>query len=200
MFVPDNFSLTDKNTIKTLINDYGFATLVSVIDERPYATHLPLMVETGEDDEWILFGHMAKANPHWRNLESNKVMAIFQGPHAYVSPTWYANGGVPTWNYMVIHMYGVAKLVDRNQLRNIVEDLSEQYERFRDDPWIPDYADGMLDAIVGFKIIIEEIQGKSKLSQNKDVSDRLNVISGFEQSAGISEIKLAAVMKKNTTN
>src|SRR5579884_840207 len=114
MYIPKHFAVHDPAWIRAFIDEYRFATLVTLADGEPFATHLPLLYEPGAGPNGLLRGHMARANPHWKSFEGSIQLAIFTGPHAYVSPTWYETAGpaVPTWNYTAVHAYGKARVVD----------------------------------------------------------------------------------------
>ena len=142
---------------------------------------------------------MAKANEQWTHFgNENDVLVIYQGPHTYISPSNYEEPGVPTWNYSAIHMYGKASLVnDELELRGIITSLSRKYERNREIPWVPTYPDKMLGAIVGFKVSVERIEAKSKLSQNRSERDRANIIANLKRSGSEGAIGVAKMMEAN---
>ena len=139
---------------------------------------------------------MARANPQWRHFSNGAdVMVLFQGPHAYISPSWYLAPGVPTWNYAVAHVYGSARaLDDPSRIKDIVERLTDKYERNNQPPWTPDYDLGLLQAIVGIEIGIKEVQGKFKLGQNRSAADRAAVASRLEATGSESDSALARLM------
>ncbi len=198
MYIPPIFSEKDEKRIVELIHDYAFATLISCDDEAvPFATHLPLMLEHA--DEWKIYGHMAKANPQWQHFSQDReVLAIFQGPHAYISPTNYQNPIVPTWNYATVHLYGTAKVIgEESKLREIIESLSDKYEKHQASPWIPKYPDKLLDAIVGFELTIKRVEAKSKLSQNRPVEDRQTIINTLDNSSNDNSRGVAKLMREN---
>ena len=196
MYIPDHFRQDDRETLTSLIRDYGFGLLISVVDGSPFVSHIPFLVD-GDSDGLVLRGHVARANPHWRSLGNDEVLAVFQGPHAYVTPTWYRSRGVPTWNYTAVHAYGRARVVqDVEELHRIVLDLSDQNENNFEDPWIPDYEESMLNAIIGLEIEVERIEGKFKISQNKDTADREGVVRGLKGVATDEADALVAIMDK----
>jgi transcriptional regulator len=196
MYIPDHFRLDDRAEVAKLIAEYGFGILVSVVDGIPIATHIPFMVEV-DNENLILLGHVVKANPHWQSLESGEALVIFQGPHSYISPTWYSMPGVPTWNYAVVHIYGTVSLViEHDALHQIVLGLSDQYERNREDPWIPDYDSNMLNAIVGLEIRATRVEGKYKINQNRSKQDRKGVIEALALSGTDHEKAMHDLMKK----
>jgi transcriptional regulator len=197
MYLPAHFEENDRQRILTLVERYGFATLVTTGDEGPFASHLPLMLEDRQG--FVLSGHMARANRQWRHFQGGReVLAIFHGPHAYVSPTHYASPGVPTWNYAVVHMYGKAEIIeDEEQLKQLLETLTHKYEQTASSPWAPDYPDKLLSAIVGFQISVDRMQAKSKLSQNRPAQDRSNIIDGLSSAESDNARALAALMRAN---
>ncbi|MEB4591355.1 FMN-binding negative transcriptional regulator [Candidatus Thiothrix sp. Deng01] len=172
------------------------ATLVTVAKGGPFASHIPLLLEAGEPPR--LVGHLAKANPQWQHFATNsRVMAIFHGAHAYVSPTWYEKPGVPTWNYAAVHVYGRVNLIhDPATLRAQINRMSRHFEGEGEKAWIPAYPDKMLDMIVGFVMEVEEVQAKYKLSQNRSQVDRQNVISVLQESSAESGQDVASLMRR----
>ncbi|UJS24690.1 FMN-binding negative transcriptional regulator [Thiothrix winogradskyi] len=196
MYIPKHFAEHDQAEILRFIAAHAFGTLVTVEAGAPYASHIPFLLEQGEP--LTLSGHLAKANPQWQHLAANpQVLAIFQGAHAYVSPTWYAGAGVPTWNYTAVHVYGKVRVIHEAEwLREKVERLSAQYEGSRETAWIPAYPAKMLEAIVGFEISIESLQAKYKLSQNRSAADQHHVRQALEASGGENERGVAALMAK----
>jgi transcriptional regulator len=198
MYIPAHFRVEDPALLLPLLERYGFATLVTVEEGSPFATHLPLLLRREPDR---LVGHMARANPQWRGLEAQReVLALFQGPHAYVSPSWYASApNVPTWNYAVVHAYGTARLLeDAAEVLALLGDTVAQYESGRERPWrledAQDYAERLVAGIVAFEVRVTRLEGKFKLSQNKGAADRAGVIAALEASADPLERELARMM------
>jgi transcriptional regulator len=183
MYVPDHFRESRQDVLRDAMRRIGFATLIT---EGPEANHLPMLLS---EDGKFLRGHVARANPVWK-AGDGAALAIFLGPHAYVSPNWYpskvATGkAVPTWNYITVHARGALRWVqDADWLRGHVAALSEAHESERAEPWkltdAPEsYVDAMLRAIVGFELSIAALEGKYKLSQNRDAADRDGVREGL---------------------
>lgn len=196
MYVPEHFSETDLNEIEAVIQDNGFGLLVSVVDGQTLVSHVPFLYDRAGGR---LLAHLARANPQWETLASaTDVMAVFQGPHAYVSPTWYQQpGGVPTWNYVAVHVRGTPRVFDDpQQLHEVVRDLSTRYEAINQPPWNGEYNRGMLGAIVGVEILISDIQAQFKLSQNRAADDRASVIEKLGAEAPSEAQRLAAMMQK----
>ncbi|HLP19424.1 MAG TPA: FMN-binding negative transcriptional regulator, partial [Chitinophagales bacterium] len=129
MYIPNHFKEEDKTEIEKLVREFGFATLVSLKDNLPWATHIPLELVTDESGNWFLHGHVSKANPQWKTFETMRdVLAIFMGPHTYVSPSWYNHRNVPTWNYKAAHLYGKVTLVEGEKLEAMLQKLMKRYE------------------------------------------------------------------------
>ena len=191
MYVPKLFQEKDWQEIKRLIDQNSFATIVSCTAEGPMATHLPLrLVESGAE-KWVLQGHVSRANPHWRVLErGERSLAIFAGPHAYVSPRWYDHVNVPTWNYAAVHVYGKARLVsDRGELHTLLKGLVDRYEGHVEEPGrymiekLPmDFLESQMNGIVGFEMSVDEIQASFKLSQNRNEASHTNVVAELSKS------------------
>jgi len=186
MYVPKSFEVTDEATLHDFIAAQCFATLVSIGDGDLFATHLPL-ISRRVDTRRVLLGHIARANPHWRFLSGNgRVLAIFTGPHSYISPTWYATEpAVPTWNYAAAHAYGTARVFDdAESLTRLLDQLIATYEAPLPNPWSgalpPEFKSKMLKAIVGIEIEVERIEGKFKFGQNRPLEDQRLMLANLE--------------------
>ncbi|HRG88862.1 MAG TPA: FMN-binding negative transcriptional regulator [Chitinophagales bacterium] len=182
MYTPKHFKQEDKTEIAKLVREYPFATLVTVNAGSPLATHIPLELVIDTTGDWLLHGHIARANPQWKTLESSEVLAIFTGPHTYVSPSWYNHRNVPTWNYQAVHLYGKATLVEGERLEVMLQQLMKRYEdahaeKPQDYYEIPEHTlQTDLRGVVGFEINIGRIEATSKLSQNRDAESYQSVI------------------------
>jgi transcriptional regulator len=207
MYIPDSFAERDVSKLHDFVIANSFATLVSAgsshpdIGGEPLASHLPLLCERHTGPLGRIVGHMAAANPHWRNLDGEKVLAIFTGPHCYISPTLDKTANsVPTWNYVAVHVVGTVHIErDPVRLREIVQAYVEFYEASMPEPWSLDTADSdfiarLLGAIVGFTIEIERIEGKWKLSQNHSPERRESVILGLQSLGGTERMRTASLM------
>ncbi len=206
MYRPAAFRQDDLATLHTQIHASGLATLTSAGEQGLQASHLPLLLAPDEGEFGTLYGHFARANPHWRDLASGaEVLVVFSGPDAYVHPGWYpakAEHGkvVPTWNYIAVHAWGQAEVFEEpERLLHLVSRLSERHEQGRAQPWAVsdaprDYIDSMLRAIVGFALPIRRIEGKWKLGQNRSASDQAGVRAGLAASASPQARALAARM------
>ena len=199
LYIPAQFRVDDREAQLAFMRDNAFATLVTSAQDDIVVSHIPFIVESGADGAVRLLGHVARANPHWEELENARTsVAIFQGPHAYISPTWYENHpAVPTWNYAVVHAHVRARLMDEAGLRDLLQRLSARYEAGRPKPWRmedqpADFVARLVPVIVGFTLEVERIEAKFKLSQNRPGADAERVRAELE-SAG--EPALAALMR-----
>lgn len=201
MYIPSPFAETDRTKLHDFIERHSFGLLVSSVDGLPFATHLPFLLERAAGTHGTLVGHMARANPQWRNANEQTVLAIFSGPHAYISPTWYeAEQVVPTWNYTAVHAYGPIQIVeDPGALLDIVRTMVRVYEQDMPRPWSFDpgstFAQRMLAQIVGFRIEIEKIEGKWKLNQNHPDERRQKVVRALRQRSDDTAQSVADLMQ-----
>jgi transcriptional regulator len=206
LYIPTAFDQSDLPTLHRFMEHHSFAVLCSTEEDgTPFASHLPLLLERTSAPRGVLVGHMARANPQWRHAEGKPVLAIFMGPHAYVSPTWYeVEDVVPTWNYVAVHATGVLRTVhDRDDLLKIVADTVAFYEATRPKPWKLGEPEGFLDrmlrGIVGFRIEIAGIEGKWKLSQNQPAERREKVRRALQEQGGEDGTAIARLME-NASN
>lgn len=201
MYLPDHFRESDRGAMHALMRAHDFALLIAECDRRIEAAHLPFLLDSERGEHGTLLAHMARANPLWRAFGADReVLVVFQGPHAYVSPNWYATpGSVPTWNYLAVHAYGIARIVDDpEEARLLLDRLVEVQERNLPRPWQaadePEIVESLLPGIVAFEIPIARIEGKWKLSQNKSRADRESVIATLERSGDPLVRGVAAAM------
>lgn len=203
MYVPLHFSQNHVPTLHGLMAQYGFATLVTTMDGIPFASHLPLLVDSGSGEYGALIGHMARANPQWRGFDAGtEALAIFQGPHAYISPSWYpSQQKVPTWNYAAVHAYGAPRIIeDHDDILAVLTRLVAFYESAMAEPWridsqTADFRDTQMRGIVAFEIPITRLEGKYKLAQNKPEADRLGAAKGLRDSGETLAVELARMME-----
>ncbi|MFO0844666.1 MAG: FMN-binding negative transcriptional regulator [Gemmataceae bacterium] len=202
MYIPPTFQESDLPTLHEFIERHSFGLLVSQHDCSPFATHLPFLLDRSTGALGTLLGHVARANPQWQQCLGQRVLAVFSGPHAYVSPSWYeAEHVVPTWNYVAVHASGRVRLVeDRDGLLDIVGRSVEVYERSMPRPWSlgePDtFVERLLKQIVGFRIEIEQIEGKWKLNQNHPVERREKVVRALAERGDENSTAIAALMRQ----
>ena len=199
IYTPSHFATSDRAAIARLMHDYPFATLVTPGRDEPHVSHLPLLLVAGCEPHGTLIGHMARANPHWEHAAESESIAIFHGPHAYVSPTWYAEPAkaVPTWNYVAVHAHGPLEIVrDPAETRGVLDALVQRFEGNRDAPWrfaMPERErDALVGAIVAFRLRIRRLGAKFKLSQNRPPADRVRVARALD-GEGYAEAAAVAV-------
>ena len=210
MYLPPQFKSSERALAAALMRAHPFASLVSVDDDGlPFVTHIPLVLEdraaAGEADaQFVLLGHVAKPNPHWRYLQARpRAVVTFLGPHAYLSPSVYPDlARVPTWNYLVAHAYGTPRVVDdEDRVRAGLRALVAEHEAAFDDPWPMDLGDDylrkMVRGIVAFEIPIARLEGKFKLSQNRSPADRARVIAALAESDDPSARGVGERMRTN---
>ncbi len=202
MYVPAAFAETDLTQLHDFIGRHSFGLLVSQVDALPFATHLPFLLDRTAGPRGALVGHMARANPQWREADGQTVLTIFSGPHAYISPTWYeAEQVVPTWNYTAVHAYGRLQIIeDESALLEILQETVGLYESAMPRPWSFDgtgtFAHRMLAQIVGFRMEIDKIEGKWKLNQNQPVERREKVVQALLQRQGDENAEAVAVLMR----
>jgi transcriptional regulator len=210
MFQPDHFRVDDVAEMHTLMRARPFAALVSTGPLGLYGTHLPTVLKE-DGARGVIECHLSRANPHWKDLANGgEAMLIFQGPEGYITPNWYPTKAqtakaVPTWNYAVVHAYGRPEIMKEKDwvLRHVTE-LSAQQERSEPRPWeVSDapasYIDVMLRGIVGFRFEITRLEGKWKMSQNRDTQDRVGVIEGLKARAAGDDLEIADAVTRRMT-
>ncbi len=189
--------------LKNFVHENGFGILTSVVEGKPWATHIPMFLT---NDGLRLTGHVARGNKHWKSFESNPdALAIFSGPHAYISSSWYDHENVPTWNYIAVHVSGKVKIVEEASLLESLKQLTDKYEKASACPvsvekMSEELLKKNLPAIVGFEIVIEKMEASYKLSQNRDEENQLRIISQLEQRGDADSLKIAQYMKELRPN
>lgn len=204
MYTPAAFQVTDKARMHALIRDYPFGVLVCADTGGLQTTHLPFILNTEGSGHGVLLGHMAHANPHWRLFDGRReATVIFTGPHAYISPSWYADPRtVPTWNYAVVHARGRPRIIeDKPRARALLEDLVARHEAVVDPPWTTDQAepdiDKQLDYIIAFEMDITDLEGKFKFSQNRSRADRQGIVDALiDSDDGLRRAMADAIRKQ----
>jgi transcriptional regulator len=203
MYVPPAFAQNDLPTLHSFIERHSFGLLVSSIEKTPFGSHLPILLRRNEGPHGTLVGHMARANPHWQEIVGQTALVVFTGPHTYISPTWYeAPNVVPTWNFTAVHVTGTVEIFEgHEELRSILQETVQVYEQSMPNPWSFDdsgtFAERMMAQIVGFRIPIERIEGKFKLSQNQPVERRAKVVRALEQQTGENAQQVARLMRES---
>ena len=211
MYVPKHFAEERTEVLHAAIARTGLATLVTLAPDGLVATHLPLVLDGTAGPLGTLYGHVARGNPQWRDFDPNvDALAIFLGPEAYISPSWYATRRetgrvVPTWNYLTVHAYGSLRTFDDpDGLRAHVTRLTDRQEAERDDRWRvsdapDDFVDGMLKGIVGLELPIARLEGKWKMSQNRPAPDQQGAMVGLEATGRPPEQAVSEVMRSYRT-
>ncbi len=201
MYRPRLFDIDDRETLFRFMRAQSFALLVTATDGAPVASHIPLYLDTDGTGDRLL-GHLAKANNQWQGFDGEtEALVIFWGPHAYISPSWYETEiMVPTWNYVTVHAYGKPTVIDDPEpVREGLKHLVDAYESDATGPWsmdaLPDdYVGKMLKGIVAFEMPIERLEGKFKLSQNRQPKDRRGAIQGLLDSGDTEAAEVARLM------
>ncbi|QFR32877.1 FMN-binding negative transcriptional regulator [Ancylobacter sp. TS-1] len=205
MYTPPAFREDDPATLLQMMRETRLATLVTTTAEGLLATPLPLYLDEGEGSQGVLYGHVARANPQWKALPLAEALVIFQGPEAYITPSWYASKQehgkvVPTWNYAAVHAYGPVEFFeDEDRLREAVTRLTDLHERPRAAPWAvtdaPEaFVRAQLKGIVGVRLPIARLEGKRKMSQNRPEADREGVAAGLRESLSEADREVGAMI------
>lgn len=202
MYVPPHFAVADLDALHDAIERYSFAILISQSGGEPFASHLPLLLDRESGPRGMILGHMARANPQWKEAAGQRVLAIFSGPHVYVSPRWYeAAAVVPTWNYVAVHAYGQLELLeDAADVAVLLDRTVERYEASQPEPWRlnepAEFVERLRRQIVGFRIPIERLEGKWKLNQNHPEERRRKVIATLERRGDENSSEIARLMRE----
>lgn len=200
MYIPSYFKIEDRAIVYDVMKEHSFATLISQHNGIPFATHLPLLLY---NENTYLYGHFARPNSQWKDIVNQTVLAIFHGPHCYISPSWYeTNKAVPTWNYVTVHVYGEVELLeDEQELMASLQELVLKYEAPDSSYKLQDvdneFLANMYKGVQGFKIKINKIEGKAKLSQNHSRQRQELVINQLEQIPKRDEQEISLLMKAN---
>jgi transcriptional regulator len=206
MYLPAQFEENRSEVLRALMTAHPFATLVTRDADGLGANHLPLHLEPGIGVFGALQGHVARANPLWRRAADCEALAIFHGPQAYVTPSWYATKrehgrAVPTWNYVVVHARGRLRIIDDPAwLRQQLETLVNRHESGFADPWQiddapSDYIETMLATVVGIELVIGELRGKWKISQNQPAANRAGVVAGLREQGSDAALAMADLVE-----
>lgn len=211
MYLPKHFEETRVEVLHELIRAYPLGTLVTLTAGGLDANHIPFEVDPDPRPFGTLRGHVARANPVWREASPGAdALVIFQGPDTYISPSWYPTKRetgkvVPTWNYVVVHAHGTPRFIDdRAWLRAFVEKLTDRHEAQRREPWKvtdapADYIDKQVGAIIGLEVPVTRLAGKWKLSQNRPAHDRAGVVEGLRRDAGHSAGIMADLVRRSNS-
>lgn len=197
MYVPKHFAVDDPALLAQFMKRHPFGILVSNVNEKPFGTHAPFIVREGPGGIALSL-HIARLNPQWRNLEGQNVLAIFQGPHAMISASWYTQPAqsVPTWNYSAVHCSGRARLLDDQETLGVLEAMVAQFES----GWTfegadPAYIERMRQGIVGIEMAVTECTGAYKYSQNRSLQDQRQVLERLDESRDCGDRQAADAMR-----
>lgn len=201
MYIPDLFKNENQTEIRNFIHENGFALLINQVNGKPWATHIPLLLEINSDGKELLVGHLSLENPQAQSLQNgSEVLAVFSGPHAYISSSWYDHENVPTWNYIAVHIYGTIRLLNYDETITSLKKLVDTYESKSENPIrIEELSEKTMRqarGILAFEIAITSIQATKKLSQNRDAKNYATVISELEKRNDYQSVSVAAEMKK----
>lgn len=201
MYIPPAFRVEDASKLAAFIQRHSFATLITHDGTAPFASHLPMLFRPDVGSHGTLVSHMARANPQWQHFASGcEVLAIFHGPHSYISPSWYQTElAVPTWNYATVHAYGVPTVFSEHErVVSLLRETVSAYEASFEQPWpgdLPDdFRDKLMHGIVAFEIPVTRVEGKFKLGQNRPAADTQGVFDALSRSADPDSLAVARMM------
>ncbi len=200
MYIPSYYRVDDRERIQEMLTQYPFGVLVAIDGTRPIAVHMPFEWHEA-DGRLVLQGHVAKGNAIWRAAPDNpEVLAIFQGPHTYISPSWYEDPNVPTWNYVAVHVYGTCRVMTDAELETFLELLMNRYEDGRPGgrPWhslTSEFRQEQMRGIVGLSIDVARIEAAAKMSQNRSDQDFHHVVETLQSSPDPQDVQVAQIMK-----
>ncbi len=198
MYIPRLYRAEDREEILAFLKQNDFPALVTYDGQRPIATHLPVEVEE-EGDKLVIYGHMARANPQRKRFGGQEALLIFQGPHTHISPRWYSHVNVPTWNYMIVHVYGTLREVQGQELYALLSRLVKKHEpesSYRLETLPQDFVEKEMKGVAGFAMRVTEIEAAWKLSQNRNDGDHANIIRELEGRDEASSRQIADAMRR----
>ena len=199
MYIPKLYREEDREKILEFLQQNNFPALVTHDGEKPIATHLPVEVIQAKDGALTVFGHMSRANPQWKSFGEQDVLLIFQGAHTYISPRWYDHVNVPTWNYMIAHLYGKVRLVEGEALYSLMSRLVQKHEvqtSYSLQGLPEDFVKKEMKGIVGFAVDVMRVDASYKLSQNRNEKDHENIIRELEGRGDEYSIGVAKAMRE----
>lgn len=201
MYIPESYKNENIEEVQEFLRANSFGILINQVDGKISGTHIPMELDKDENGEDVLVGHIAKRNPQAKNFRGNaEVLAIFNGPHSYISSSWYQKEDVPTWNYIAVHVYGTIKIIEGEELFEAMKKLVDKYEQNSERPVSVDKMSSktlqQISGVVGFSIKIKEVQAAYKLSQKHDETDYHTITSELKKNGDSSSISIAQEMKK----
>lgn len=201
MYIPDIYKNENQEEIKDFLHKNSFGILVNQTNGKLCATHIPMELDINKNGKKVLYGHISKENPQWNGfLDNDEILAVFSGPHSYISSSWYDHENVPTWNYIAVHIYGKAKIIEGAAVVETLKKLVDKYEKSSQNPVrVEDFSKKTMlqtRGIVAFEIEITAIQSVKKLSQNRDVKNYDSIILELEKTGETNSIAIAKEMSK----
>lgn len=199
MYIPKYYREEDHHKILTFLKQNNFPAIVSFDGEKPIATHTPVEVIEDESGKITIYGHISRANPQWKTFDEREILVIFQGAHTYISPRWYNHVNVPTWNYMMIHVYGNARIVQGDELFALLSRLVHNHETntpYSLESLPQDFVQKEMNGIVGFAIDVTRVDAGYKLSQNRNDEDHENIARELDKRGDEDSGKVAKAMRK----
>ena len=199
MYIPHHYKNEDIEELKDFLKENSFGILINQVEGKPWATHIPLELDIDKDGNDILVSHIARANPQWQYFrENDDVLCVFNGPHSYISSSWYKEEEVPTWNYIAVHVYGKIKILSEKEVLESMYKLVDKYEAHSKNPISLDNLSKktlrQIKGVVGFQISIDTLQAAYKLSQGRE-HDHPKIISGLESRHNLNSKEIAKIMK-----
>jgi transcriptional regulator len=203
LYIPGLYREEDHQEILEFLKQHNFPAIVSFDGQKPIATHAPVEVAEGENGEITIYAHISRANPQWKTFGEGEILLIFQGAHTYISPRWYNHVNVPTWNYMIVHVYGTVRLVQGDELFALLSRLVHNHEvntGYRLETLPPDFVQKEIKGIVGFAIAVTRLEAGYKLSQNRNDQDHANIVRELDQRKDQDSLKIAVAMRAKRKN
>ena len=198
MYLPKRYREEDQKEIIQFLKGNGFPALVSQHEGKLVATHLPVEILENPDGTLTILGHMSRANPQWKTFGEQEVLLIFQGAHTYVSPRWYNHPNVPTWNYLIVHVYGTVRMVEGEELYTLLSQLVQKHEvnsGYSLEALPADLVEKEIKGVAGFALQVTRIDAASKLSQNRDDESYASIVTQLEARHDAASTEIAQHMR-----
>jgi transcriptional regulator len=199
LYIPTLYHEEDRDKILAFLKQNNFPAIVSFDGKRPIATHAPVEVAEDENGKVTIYAHISRANPQWKTFGEQEILLIFQGAHTYISPRWYNHVNVPTWNYMMVHVYGNARLLQGDELFALFSRLVHHHETntpYRLESLPQDFVQKEMKGTVGFAIDVTRIEAGYKLSQNRNDEDHENIVRELDKRKDEDSAKVAEAMRE----
>jgi transcriptional regulator len=199
MYIPKYYREEDRQKILAFLKQNNFPAIVSFDGEKLIATHTPVEVVGNENGDITICAHISRVNPQWKTFGSQEIMLIFQGTHTYISPRWYNHINVPTWNYIMMHVYGKVRLLQDHELFALLSRLVHAHEintSYSLERLPPDFVQKEIKGVVGFEINVTRIDAGYKLSQNRNDEDHENIVQELDKRGDVDSVKVASAMRE----